>query len=155
MLPDAPHYRIITTTQSAKKNENYLDTKWGTKPIKGSAVTGGASATLTRRGPFAFTWHLWATGHLPGDNFFYVVSEISTSIYRTSYTCTTTINTRGIHVAFPGTGVGSITRRNIILSATSWGKLWISTASIVGPLTVGFSKIIICDRINSGTSAFT
>lgn len=43
MLPGAPYYRIITATQKAKKNENYVDMKWSTKPIKGSAVIDSVS----------------------------------------------------------------------------------------------------------------
>lgn len=43
MLPGAPYYRIITATQKAKKNGNYVDTKWSTKPIKGSAVIDSVS----------------------------------------------------------------------------------------------------------------
>lgn len=82
MLPGAPYYRIITTTKSAKKNENYPDTKWGTKPIKGSAVAGGAPATLAKRTSFPFAWHLWAKTiyrQNSWDNFFFnVISEIST-----------------------------------------------------------------------------
>lgn len=73
------------------------------------------------------------------------------SIYRSLFTCTATVNTRRIDVAFPRRGLGSLTRCNIVPSATSWGKLWISAASIVCPLTVGFFTIIICDRISSGT----
>lgn len=37
MLPGVPYYRIITATQKGKKNGNYVDMKWSTKPIKGSA----------------------------------------------------------------------------------------------------------------------
>lgn len=46
------------------------------------------------------------------------------SIYRSLFTCTTPVNTRRIDVAFPPTGLGSLTRRNMVPSATSWGKLW-------------------------------
>lgn len=43
MLPGAPYYRIITVTQKAKKNGNYVDMKWSTKPIKGSAFIDSVS----------------------------------------------------------------------------------------------------------------
>ncbi len=43
MLPGAPYYRIITATQKAKKNGNCVDTKWSTKPIKGSAFIDSVS----------------------------------------------------------------------------------------------------------------
>lgn len=43
MLPGAPYYRIITATQKAKKNGNYVDTEWSTKPIKGSAFIDSVS----------------------------------------------------------------------------------------------------------------
>lgn len=38
MLPGGPYYRIITATQKAKKNGNYVDTEWNTKPIKASDI---------------------------------------------------------------------------------------------------------------------
>lgn len=43
MLPGAPYYRIITATQKAKKNGNYVDMKWSTKPIRGAAVIDSVS----------------------------------------------------------------------------------------------------------------
>lgn len=62
MLPGAPYYRIITATQKAKKNGNYVDMKWSTKPIKGYAIIDGVSQfhCLTERvsftpGSYAFS----------------------------------------------------------------------------------------------------
>lgn len=51
------------------------------KPIKGSTVTGGASATLTKRGSFTFMWHLWAKRHLPGDNFFMLFQKFPHAVH--------------------------------------------------------------------------
>lgn len=50
MLPGAPYYRIITATQKAKKNGNYVDMKWSTKPIKGSAFIDSVSQSLWLNG---------------------------------------------------------------------------------------------------------
>lgn len=43
MLPGAPYYKIITATQKAKKNGNYVDMKRATKPIKRSAIIDSVS----------------------------------------------------------------------------------------------------------------
>lgn len=51
------------------------------KPIKGSAVSGGASAMLTKRGSFTFMWHLWAKRHLPGDNFFMLFQRFPHAVH--------------------------------------------------------------------------